>query len=339
MRFQVFRTPDSKLVGLLTSRGMRAFALAFVMVLVVAIAAAALRHILEETSWAEIRDAIEQIGTPRLLASLALTIVSYLVLTGYDVLSLRVISRTVPYPRTALASFTSYIFSHNLGFAALTGGTARLRVYRPAGLTFGEIAQIMALAGITFWLGVFLLLAIGLIAYPGAFSVEGLDISYPMQAAAGAAILLALAGYLVLLHFRQGKPMRLFGWTLVLPSVRVALAQFALAAVDLCLATAALLVLLPGVSPAEFPQVLLSYLVAFVSGLITHAPGGVGVFEVVMLVALPQIDRAALFGALVVYRVIYYLLPLAVGMLLFAGHELLLWRRRPAALEPRPVAS
>lgn len=305
----------------------RNVALAAVMLFVTAIAIVALGHILGETSWSEIRASIERIGTGRLLASLGLTTLSYVVLTGYDVLSLRIIGRRVSYPRTALASFTSYIFSHNFGFAILTSGMARLRIYRLAGLTLGEVMQVMANAGIAFWLGVLLLFSIGLIVHPGAFAIEGLSIIQPIQAFVGAALIAMLLGYLVLLHLRAGRPVRLFGWAFTLPTVHVALLQLALGGIDLCVATAALFVLLPDASLTLFPQVMLAYLAGLVSGLITHAPGGVGVFEVVMLLALPQFDRSALFAALLVYRTVYYLLPLAIGLLLFTAHELIYWRR------------
>jgi len=319
--------------GLIKSPLARNLGLTGLMLVAVGLAVAALRHILQETSWSEIRGSIEQIGHARLLASLGFTVVSYIVLTGYDVLSLRMIGRRVSYPRAALASFTSYIFSHNFGFAPLTGGTARLRIYRLAGLTLGEIAQIMLMAGLAFWLSVLLFFAIGLVAHPGVYVSDGLNIPYAAQAAAGGMILSALAGYLVLLHFRTGRPVRLFGWSLTLPTVRVALLQLLIGGVDLFVATAALFVLLPeATSVSLFPAVLLAYLAGLVSGLITHAPGGVGVFEVVMLLALPQFDPAALMGALLVYRVVYFLLPLMVGILLFSAHECIYWRRPNGAL-------
>lgn len=307
---------------LLADQRMRTALIALLMLIVVAIAVVALSHILRETSWAQITAAIRRIGWARLVACAALTIASYLVLTCYDVIALRIIGRRVPYPRIALASFTSYIFSHNFGFAVLTGGTARLRIYRRAGLGLGEVAQIIALAGVTFWLGVFLMLGVALVSVPNLFAAEGWHLPDGVQPGIGAAILIGLLAYLVFLRFRGGRAVNLFGWHLVLPSGRMAITQFILAALDLTLATLALFVLIPGLGPAAFGDVLVGYLAAFVSGLLTHAPGGVGVFEAVMLVTLPQIDRTALFAALIVYRFLYYLVPLAIGLVLFTVHEL-----------------
>ncbi|CUS45244.1 MAG: lysylphosphatidylglycerol synthase domain-containing protein [Pseudomonadota bacterium] len=327
--------PPSAFRQILAHSATRNLAAGVLMIAVVGIAIAALFNILSETSWDEIRAAFGRIGIVNLAASVALTTLSYLVLTGYDVLALRSIGRKVPYRTAALASFTSYIFSHNFGFAVLTGGLARYRIYRRKGLSLGEVAQVIALAGITFWFGVFLMLGIALIAIPGVFAQEGWQVPYRYQAWGGSLILAGLVGYLVLLHFRAGRPMRLFGWSLVLPTVGLALGQFALAMIDITLATAALFVLVPGLDLATFPAVLVGYITAFVSGLITHAPGGVGVFEAVMLVALHDINRATLFAALLVYRFIYYLLPLAVGLILFALHEARGRRHQARATQPR----
>jgi phosphatidylglycerol lysyltransferase len=321
MAARAFSLGDGRFARFVRDPRVHTALIAIVMLVVVVIAIGALSHILRETSWNRIDTAVRRIGMQRLALSLVLTIVSYVVLTFYDVLALRIIGRDVAYPRTALASFTSYIFSHNFGFAVLTGGTARLRIYRRAGLSLGEVAQIVALTGITFWFGVFLMLGIALVAIPGVFAAEGWHVGYAVQASVGAAILTGLALYLVVLHFFAGRAIRLFGWSLVLPSWRIALLQFVLAALDITLATLALFVLVPGLSLAIFPDVLVGYIAAFVSGLITHAPGGVGVFEAVMLVTLPRLDRTALFAALLVYRFVYYLLPLAIGLILFAVHE------------------
>jgi phosphatidylglycerol lysyltransferase len=175
--------------------------------------------------------------------------------------------------------------------------------------------------GLTFWLGVFLVLGIGLISIPQAFGVRDWTMPYPLQISLGVFVLCFLAAYLLLLQRRNGKPLRIFGWSLILPSWRMAMIQFALASLDLVLATAALFVLVPDLPAATFPWMLVSYLVAFVSGLLAHAPGGVGVFESVMLLSFAHAGHTSLFAALLMFRLIYYLLPLAIGILLFLGVE------------------
>jgi uncharacterized membrane protein YbhN (UPF0104 family) len=292
------------------------------MIAIVGVAVSALSHLLDGVDWIDIRTALSRISWPRLFAAVAVTAVSYGVLTGYDVVALRIVGKRVRYARAALASFTSYVFSHNFGFALLTGGTARLRIYQPAGLSIGEVAHITVLTGVTFWSGVLVLLGFGLIVHPGSVTLAGLALSYPIHAAIGASSFAILTTVLVGLKRRAGRALVLFGRSIPLPSVSQALAQIMLASIDIVLAATALFVLLPGAGAALFPALLLGYLVAIVTGLITHAPGGVGVFEAVMLVSLPEIDRASLFAALLAYRMVYYLIPLAIGMLLFGIHEL-----------------
>ncbi len=312
------------------SRSVRTGIAAVAMIAIVGIAVSALSHLLDGVDWIDIRTALSRIGWARLFAAAAVTAVSYGVLTGYDVVALRIVGKRVSYARAALASFTSYVFSHNFGFALLTGGTARLRIYQPAGLTIGEVAHIMVLTGVTFWSGVLLLLGFGLIVQPGTVAVAGVALSYPVHAAIGASSFGILAAVLLGLKRRAGRRLVLFGRSIPLPSVSQALAQIMLASIDIVLAATALFVLLPGAEATLFPALLLGYLVAIVTGLITHAPGGVGVFEAVMLVSLPEIDRASLFAALLAYRMVYYLIPLAIGMLLFGIHELRAARVRSA---------
>lgn len=316
-----------------SSRLRTAVAIAFMLV-VLAVAIGALREILAGLSWADIRADLARVPATRIALAAGLTAASYFVLTGYDVVSLRILGRKVAYRTAALASFTSYIFSHNFGFAVVTGGAARLRIYRRQGLTLGEVAQIMTMTGVTFWMGVLLLLGLGFLIMPGALAIGGWQVRHVYQAGLGLLILIALAGYIVLLHRRRGQSLRLFGWAIILPSPRTAGIQFLLAAVDLTLATAVLFVLVPGLPAAVFPMMLMGYLIAFLSGLLAHAPGGVGVFEAVMLLALPEVDRSALFAALLLFRLIYYLAPLAIGIAVFAAHELYS-RRHPNIDRPR----
>lgn len=296
-------------------------------VAVLAVACLALREILAGTDWDEVRAALHAMPTPALAAALALSAASYVVLTGYDVLSLRLLGRCVPYPIAAIASFTSYIFSHNLGFAVLTGGSARYRIYRRHGLSAAEVGQIMVTAGVTFWLGALLLLGAMLLIVPTVPAVAGWVPSPALQSLAAVLILALLGGYVLLLARRDGAPLRLFGWRLPLPGWRVALLQLALGVTDLLIASGALFVLLPAPGMELYQSVLVSYLVAIIASLVVHAPGGLGVFEAIMLVALPQVDRAALLAALLIFRLVYYLIPLAIGLLLFLSLEAAALRR------------
>ena len=146
----------------------------------------------------------------------------------------------------------------------------------------------------------------------------------------GIAILLAVAGYLVWTVFRRA-PLKVNGWSFSAPSPKMTLAQFALGSIDIGFAAAALYLVLPdgiGLSFAGFVGV---YVVAMTIGVLSHSPGGLGVFEAVMLLALPGTDQGAILGALLVYRCLYYLLPLAVAAILLSWNE---YRLRRDSLGP-----
>lgn len=302
------------------------------MLLVVGIAAVALTTLLRELSWTEVRSALSSITSRQVALSLLLTAASYFTLTFYDVLALKAIGQRLPWWRAALGSFTAYCFSHNFGFAPVTGGAARWRAYAGTGLSAADIARIVVIAGATFWLGVLLMFGLFMLAVPGAARFHDAALPYPLQAGLGAAILLAMLAYLVACARGRG-PIRIFGWHLPVPTLGQALAQFALAATDISIASAALLVLLPGDPWALFGSFLVAYVIAMVLALVTHAPGGLGVFEAVILVTLPQVDRAGLVSALIVYRIIYYWLPLIVSILLLGGREALRFRDTPFTLD------
>lgn len=304
--------------------------------LVLALAGLALRAILADLDWAEVRSAFAAITAAQIALSLGLTALSYLVLTGYDVLALRAMGKPQRYWRAALGSFSAYTFSHNLGFAPITGAAARWRAYRGTNLNAADIARIVVIAGVTFWLGIFLLLGLFLVLFPGALRIEDRVLPHVTQAAIGAVILLAILGYLIACA-RQTGPLNILGWRLPVPTLKQAFAQFALAATDIAIASAALLVLLPAESWHHYPDFLVAYVVAMVVALVTHAPGGLGVFEAVILVTLPEVDRPALVSALILYRLIYYWLPFALALLLGANELRMIGRRRdPVQPADRP---
>lgn len=289
-------------------------------------AIAALDHLLREIRWADVRAATVAIGPVRMAIALGLTIASYLLLTLYDVLALRAIGRPLPYRTAALASFTSYTLSHNLGLALLTGGSARLRVYAAVGLEAGEIARVILLAGLSFWMGV-LVTAGAAMVFAGA-ARTGLPIPADLVQPIGLAVLLA-ASRLVFWCGKNGRSFRIGNWSLPLPPARLALLQIGVSAADLAVTSAALFMLLPGASPGLLPVLFLAYACAIIVALVTHVPGGLGVFETVMLTMLTGLARPELVAALVVFRAIYYLLPLVVAIVILAVAERRRWS--PAA--------
>lgn len=296
----------------------------------------AIRRLTAEIRPADVRRAFDSLGWHQIGGAVALTAASYVSLTFYDAVALRVIGRPLPWWIAAMASFASYTISHNLGLSMLTGGSARYRVYSRAGLNESEVARIVVIAGVTFWAGVGAVAGLALAIRPGALPLFGTDLPGWLERGIGIAIPVAIAA--IVLGKRHGGAVRLFGWSMPLPDWRQSIALLIVSAVELATASAALFVLLPGADPALFPLLFLGYALAIVVALVTHVPGGIGVFEAVILATLPM-DDAGILAALIAYRVIYYIAPLVVAVLLMAVQEGRQWRGREGrriALGVRP---
>lgn len=285
-----------------------------------ALAFVALDRLTHEVRYSDVRGALHAITPLRLLAALGLTAASYLALTFYDVLALRVIGRPLPWRTAALASFTSYTLSHNLGLGLLTGSSARYRIYVAAGLDGPDVARVVALAGATFWGSVVSVAALAMTLGTVPVALGTLALAPEATRLAGLAVLVGI-GALSIAIARRKRPLSLLGASIPLPGARTLSAQFATGLMDLACASAALFALIPGVDPQTYPLFVLAWSMGIVVALVSHVPGGIGVFEATVMAVLPSQDRTGVFAALIAYRVIYYLFPLFLGVVLLAWHE------------------
>lgn len=281
----------------------------------------ALDRLTGEVRYADVRAAVHDLQPWRIGVALCLTAASYLALTFYDYIALNVIGRPLPWRTAALASFSSYTLSHNLGFGLLTGSSARYRIYVAAGLDGPDVARVVVLAGATFWAAVTLVAALAMMLGNSALQLGPVILSGTSLHAGGLAALAAI-GLLATVTIRHSRPLVLFGTSLPLPGAPALASQFATGLVDLACASAALFILILGADPHLLPVFVLAWSLGIVAALISHVPGGLGVFEATVLAVLPQQDRTSVFAALIAYRVIYYLLPLVLGVILLAWHEL-----------------
>ncbi|NIJ21524.1 phosphatidylglycerol lysyltransferase [Sphingomonas naasensis] len=302
----------------LPARSRRLIAITLVL-LVLGLGFAALQALTREIHYADVRAAARALSAWQIALALVFTAASYLALTFYDVLALRVIGRPLPWRTAALASFTSYTLSHNLGLSLLTGGSARYRIYTAAGLDGIEVARVVALASATFWAGVVAVAGVALLGHDGPVAIAGLTLDTTQAHLTGGALLVLIAA-LAAAAGRASAGLSIFGFSLPLPRPALLVGQIGIALIDIACASAALLVLIPGAGPALLPGFILAYALAIVAAVLTHVPGGIGVFEAVLLAMVPG-DRASLFAALIAYRLIYYLLPLAVAAVLLASNE------------------
>lgn len=304
--------------------------LALSSVLVFALALWVLHRSLHEFTLHDVQQVLHRTPWPAIIAALAGSAASYWVLTGFDALAARHVGAPLPYRRIALASFIAQAISHSTGFAALTGSSIRYRLYSSAGISGGDVARIVAFCALTFGLG-----AVGVVTLAMLFEPRPVGIAVALPAASirpiGAVLLAGLTFYAgaTLAFGRRGLP--LLGRRIALPSWRMTAAQTLLAVIDLVLAAAALYVLLPPVGTPSFLAFVGLYAVAILAGVISHVPGGLGVFEGLMVVMLPQLPPTQVLGSLILYRTLYNLLPLIVAALMLGLTEILQRRRAVAA--------
>lgn len=279
----------------------------------------ALHYTLGEFHYAEVLRHLQSISFRHILFALVLTAFSYLVLSAYDHLAIAYVRHPLSPGRVTLASFISYAFSNTLGISLLTGGSLRYRFYSAWGLSAEEVARVIAFTTGTFWLGILTLGGLLLLATPP--DLTSLGFLSPPWLRGGGGILLGVVVFYLFAAFRYRRPLRIRSWTFALPSVQLAALQPLAGALDWALAGSILYVLLPAADGLSLGKFLGLYLLAQTLALISHVPGGLGVFEALIVLFLPEIPAPQLLGTLLIFRGIYYLLPLGVATVLLGGIE------------------
>jgi uncharacterized membrane protein YbhN (UPF0104 family) len=261
-----------------------------------------------------------------------LMVVNYIVLMGYDILAVKSIGHPLPLRRIAFASFVGFAMSYNFG-SLLGGGSVRYRFYSSWGLKPTEIVRLVLILGITFWFGVFGLAGVVFLWKPMEIAPE-LEIPVHNTNALAWALIAMAAAYLTVAAIWK-KPLRIFGKEVRLPGFAMSAAQLSVAALDLIIAAACFYVLFPASVGVSYIEILGIYLLAVVAGVLTHAPGGAGVFEAVVIGIAPQEQKPAFTAACIVFRVLYNWLPLLVAGPMYGFYErkIRLRQRRAKAAE------
>jgi uncharacterized membrane protein YbhN (UPF0104 family) len=256
----------------------------------------------------------------------AFTLVSYVCLSLYDTFALRGLGLSVRLPTAMLGSFTSYAVSFTLGFPVVTAGAVRYGVYSPYGLRGSEIARVTLVAGITFWLGMALVLGAMLLWASGDLARLARSAEWVMQAIGGA-LLVGLVAYLAFVTGGR-RSVALRGWSLPLPGLGLTICQLVLGVIDVCAGAAVLYLLLPAGHGLAYEAFLAVFVFAAIVGIASHAPGGLGAFEATMLIAIKQVPSGQLLGALLLFRLIYYIMPFLIALAMLGLHEVLRRIRR-----------
>jgi uncharacterized membrane protein YbhN (UPF0104 family) len=289
--------------------------------LIVTIAAVILFRLLRDIEPERILQALQEKSAAAIIVAGGCVVAGYATLTAYDFFALRAIGKDhVPYRIAALASFTSYTIGHNLGATVFTGGAIRYRVYSPWNLSVLDIAKMAFITGLTFWLGNTFVLGAGMAYDPAAASAVN-QLPFWINRLIGLAGLMVIVGYLIWLLPRR----RVIGrsnWKVVLPSARLTFVQIGIGIMDLACSGLAMYVLLPDDPPIAFIALLVIFVTALLLGFLSHAPGSLGIIEAAMLIALPQFQKEELLASLLVFRLIYFILPLGCAVVFLGLREI-----------------
>lgn len=268
--------------------------------------------------WAQVGRTLRGLSTPTLAVAAGLAAASHGVYACFDLVGRHLSGHRLPRQTTMAVGFTSYAFNLNLG-SVLGGIGLRLRLYARLGLKGPVIGQVVGVSLLTNWLG-YLALASGLllaghVRWPASW---GLDAA--VLQAAGLGGLLVVGAYLAASARASGRTWSCRGHALTLPTLPLALVQLALSCANWMLMGAVVWTLLGG--RLDYPAVLATLLAAAVAGALTHVPAGLGVVEAVFLAVLGrQLPHGELVGALLAYRALYYLAPLALAAVLLGRLE------------------
>lgn len=277
-----------------------------------------LLHEAGQTSWAEFKSGLTGIRTIYLVFAAVLIAMNYALLTSYDILALRYVCRSLPLRRVMLVSFLGYSLGNNLG-TFLAAAPLRFRFYSRWGLSHSQIATLIGMLGLTFWSGLWLLGGVVLTLVPIELPPER---QLPISTRALGATLLAI--WLVYLTACSvwRKPWPIYGIKIQPPSAGLMMTQSSVAAVDLFISATALYLVLPGGAEVSFSLVLAAYLCGIAIALVSQVPGGLGILEAIMLYLLRDAVGGEVTASLLIFRTLYYVVPLLAGMVTLVAHEI-----------------
>jgi len=295
-------------------------------VTVIGIACYVLYHMLRGIDVDEVIEAIKETDARQIAEAALFVAAGYFTLTFYDLFAVRAIGhKNIPYRINALAAFTSYSIGHNVGASVFTGGAVRYRIYSAWGLNAIDVAKICFLAGLTFWLGNAAVLGLGIAYHPEA--AANIDQLPPwLNRATAIMIICALVGYVVWVS-REPRVVGRGPWSVTLPGGQLTLLQIAIGIIDLAFCALAMYVLVPDEPNLGFVVVAVIFVSATLLGFASHSPGGLGVFDAAMLVGLWQMDREELLAGMLLFRLLYYISPFVISVILLTFREVILGAR------------
>lgn len=274
--------------------------------------------VLKNIEWQEVKQALQAYQTKTLLLACAIATLSFLVFSSYDLMALHYSKHPIQARKVIPLAFVGCVFSLNL---AWFGGVAsRLRLYSRLGVDAITIAKVISMNIVTNWLGYIIIAAIifssGLLELPANWKIGSTALQI-----IGVVLFLIACGYFFACRYSKRRTFRIYNQKLSLPSLKFALAQAGLASINWCAMGLLIYVLLLG--KVGYPSVLGILLISSIAGVITHIPAGLGVIEAVFIAMLShQVSKGTILAALIGYRAIYFLLPLAIASIIYLIFEI-----------------
>jgi uncharacterized membrane protein YbhN (UPF0104 family) len=282
---------------------------------------------LRDLDWHAVASAIASTSAGHIAAAALFAACGYVTLGFYDWFALRTIgARQVPAWTAALAGTTSYAIGHGMGAMVVASAAIRYRIYSRYGLGVVDVAKLCFVAGLTFWLGNVTALSLGMVYMPAA--AEAVDrIPLWLNQAIGIGGLCALIAYLI---WVWPKPRMLGrnGSSVALPSGWMTATQIGIGLADMSCCSLVMYLLMPALPEIDFVPLAVAVVFGTLLGFASHAPGGIGALDAVMLVALPDFDRAQVVATLLLYRLLYFVAPFAIALAGLGIREVVVnWRK------------
>ncbi len=274
---------------------------------------------LKHLSWADVEVAFAAIPAHRWVSAAGCTVLAYAALAWYDRIALMHLGFRMSWPFISAVSFTTYALSHNIGMSMFSGAMVRYRAYSTRGLTLPDVGVMTAFCSFTFGLGTALLGGLVCLATPEPLQAL-FSVSQTTVRSVGCCCLAAVGLYFVGSVLRL-KPLVWRGFRLEYPRSEIVARQLVAGPLELIGAAGIIYCALPAEFDPGFFAVLAIFLASFSAALLSHAPGGLGVLELVFLAGMPQVPKADVLAALLVFRLLYLIIPLGLGIVAVIAFE------------------
>ncbi len=290
-------------------------------VLIACLAAYVLYRTFQRISLADVVDNMRKVPAARLVLAAACAFGALAMLSLYEIVVVRYVKHCIGRAKPMITALITFPLGHAVGQAMLSGGALRYRMYTPAGFSATEVGATVLLCNLPYGLGFGLLLDVALV-----WAAEPLAplfrVSSTWLLVLGCIGLAKDIGYVLFVWLRKA-PIRLGGWAVNLPTLRLTALQFVIGIADVVLVSSVLYLLLPDSARLAYLPFLGVYLASVLVGVVSHVPAGLGVLESMLLLLLPHVPPAELLASVLLYRVIYEILPLLMSLTLWGGYELL----------------